>query len=64
MAENAKFLSGEELVEKSLEQLGYQEVSDKTRAILVEYSEEIDDIVSKITGIIRLITTSKEFQLA
>ena len=64
MAGNAKFLSGEELVEKSLEQLGYQEVSDKTRAILVEYSEEIDDIVSKITGIIRLITTSKEFQLA
>ena len=52
------------MVEKSLEQLGYQEVSDKTRAILVEYSEEIDDIVSKITGIIRLITTSKEFQLA
>ena len=62
--EGVELISAEEIVAKCLEHLGYLEVSDETRDVLVEYAKEIDDPVMKITGIIRLVTTSKEFQLA
>ena len=62
--EGGESISAEETVTKCLEHLGYLEVSRETRDVLVEYAEEIDNPVTKITGIIRLITTSKEFQLA
>ena len=57
-------LSNEETVSNCLDQLGFLEVSDETKYILVRYAEEIDDPISKITGVLRLLTTSREFQLA
>ncbi len=64
MLENTDLISEEEIIEQCLEHLGYLEISNQTRDVLVEYAKEIDNPVKKITGIIRLITTSKEFQLA
>jgi hypothetical protein len=57
-------LSSEETVSNCLDQLGFLEGSDETKYILVRYAQEIDDPVSKITGVLRLLTTSREFQLA
>jgi len=62
--ENAHSTSPEKIVAKCLEHLGYLEISNETRGVLVEYAKKINDPIMKITGIIRLVTTSKEFQLA
>ena len=62
--DGAGLLSSEETVSNCLDQLGFLEVSNETRDVLVRYAEEVVDPVSKITGLLRLLTTSREFQLA
>ncbi|MEC7914260.1 MAG: DUF1800 family protein, partial [Chloroflexota bacterium] len=62
--DGAGLLSSEETVSNCLDQLGFLEVSNETRDVLVRYAEEVVDPVSRITGLLRLLTTSREFQLA
>ena len=74
-SENGGVLSPEELVDRCLDLVGPISVSDDTRATLVEYAAKQGDVVLKghqpgddaeqrVGDILRLVASTREFQLA
>jgi hypothetical protein len=73
--ENDGVLSPEQMVDRCLEQVGLFEVSDETRATLVEYAahdgtldlsghQPGDYAEQRVGNLLRLVASTREFQLA